>query len=156
MLRILLPLCLQYLDEFIQSESLSRRLAHLCCKKLGQLALRGGTFVKEEPNSNVNAQVTPGSSILLGASNANSTINNINTARSGSTSNVPVTNNSNGNNTNATSSNSSSLQTSSNNISNSSNSAQQNIVTANVNSSTNGNNANTGNTNNGNSNNGTQ
>lgn len=34
-LRLFLPLALQYLDEFVQSELLSRRLAHLCCKKLG-------------------------------------------------------------------------------------------------------------------------
>lgn len=34
-LRLFLPLSLQYLDEFVQSELLSRRLAHLCCKKLG-------------------------------------------------------------------------------------------------------------------------
>lgn len=34
-LRLFLPLGLQYLDEFVQSELLSRRLAHLCCKKLG-------------------------------------------------------------------------------------------------------------------------
>lgn len=36
-LRILLPLILQYLDEFVQSELLSRRLAHLCAKKLGHM-----------------------------------------------------------------------------------------------------------------------
>ncbi|XP_008193999.1 mediator of RNA polymerase II transcription subunit 12 isoform X1 [Tribolium castaneum] len=36
-LRLLMPLCLQYLDEFVQSELLSRRLAHLCCKKLGYM-----------------------------------------------------------------------------------------------------------------------
>jgi mediator of RNA polymerase II transcription subunit 12 len=36
-LRLLLPLCLQYLDEFAQSELLSRRLGHLCCKKLGYM-----------------------------------------------------------------------------------------------------------------------
>ena len=36
-LRLLLPLCLQNLEEFVQSELLSRRLAHLCCKKLGYM-----------------------------------------------------------------------------------------------------------------------
>lgn len=36
-LRLLLPLALQYLDEFVQSELLSRRLAHLCTKKLGYM-----------------------------------------------------------------------------------------------------------------------
>lgn len=34
-LRIFLPLTLQYLDEFVQSELLSRRLAHFCTKKVG-------------------------------------------------------------------------------------------------------------------------
>ncbi|KAJ8982058.1 hypothetical protein NQ317_001467 [Molorchus minor] len=36
-LRIFLPLTLQYVDEFVQSELLSRRLAHLCTKKLGYM-----------------------------------------------------------------------------------------------------------------------
>lgn len=36
-LRLLLPLALQYLDEFVQSELLSRRLTHLCAKKLGYM-----------------------------------------------------------------------------------------------------------------------
>lgn len=36
-LRLYLPLCLQYLDEFVQSELLSRRLAYLCTKKLGYM-----------------------------------------------------------------------------------------------------------------------
>uniref|UniRef100_A0AAR5PM52 Mediator complex subunit Med12 domain-containing protein n=1 Tax=Dendroctonus ponderosae TaxID=77166 RepID=A0AAR5PM52_DENPD len=34
LLRLLLPLTLQYLDEFVQSELLSRRLCHFCAKKL--------------------------------------------------------------------------------------------------------------------------
>lgn len=36
-LRLFLPLALQYLDEFVQSELLSRRLAHLSTKKLGYM-----------------------------------------------------------------------------------------------------------------------
>lgn len=36
-LRLLLPLALQYLDEFVQSELLSRRLGHLATKKLGYM-----------------------------------------------------------------------------------------------------------------------
>lgn len=36
-LRIFLPLTLQYLDELVQSELLSRRLAHFCAKKLGSM-----------------------------------------------------------------------------------------------------------------------
>lgn len=36
-LRLILPLALQYLDEFVQSELLARRLAYLCCKKLGYM-----------------------------------------------------------------------------------------------------------------------
>lgn len=34
-LKLYLPLTLQHLDEFTQSELLSRRLAYFCCKKLG-------------------------------------------------------------------------------------------------------------------------
>ncbi|KAF7269352.1 mediator complex subunit kohtalo isoform X2 [Rhynchophorus ferrugineus] len=33
-LRLLLPITLQYLDEFVQSELLSRRLSHFCTKKI--------------------------------------------------------------------------------------------------------------------------
>jgi len=36
-LKLLLPLALQYLDEFVQSELLARKLAYLCAKKLSQL-----------------------------------------------------------------------------------------------------------------------
>lgn len=36
-LKLYLPLALQYLDEFVQSELLSRRLAYFCCKKLGYM-----------------------------------------------------------------------------------------------------------------------
>lgn len=36
-LRIFLPLTLQYLDEFVQSELLCRRLATYCAKKLGDM-----------------------------------------------------------------------------------------------------------------------
>lgn len=36
-LRTYLPVTLQYLDEFVQSELLSRRLAHFCTKKLGYM-----------------------------------------------------------------------------------------------------------------------
>ncbi|KAL0122583.1 hypothetical protein PUN28_007349 [Cardiocondyla obscurior] len=36
-LKLLLPLALQYLEEFIQSELLARRLAYLCCRKLAHM-----------------------------------------------------------------------------------------------------------------------
>ncbi|CAG5095064.1 Similar to kto: Mediator of RNA polymerase II transcription subunit 12 (Drosophila melanogaster) [Cotesia congregata] len=36
-LKLLLPLALQYLEEFVQSELLARRLAYLCCRKLAQM-----------------------------------------------------------------------------------------------------------------------
>ncbi|EEC08725.1 thyroid hormone receptor-associated protein, putative [Ixodes scapularis] len=36
-LKLVMPLTLQYVDEFARSELLSRRLAHHCCKKLSQL-----------------------------------------------------------------------------------------------------------------------
>lgn len=37
LLRLYLPLTLQYLEEFVQSELLSRRMAYLCTKKLGNM-----------------------------------------------------------------------------------------------------------------------
>lgn len=36
-LKLLLPLALQYLEEFVQSELLARRLAFLCCKKIAHM-----------------------------------------------------------------------------------------------------------------------
>ncbi|XP_076661232.1 mediator complex subunit kohtalo [Halictus rubicundus] len=36
-LKLLLPLALQYLEEFVQSELLARRLAYLCCRKLAHM-----------------------------------------------------------------------------------------------------------------------
>lgn len=36
-LKLILPLSLQYLGEFVQSELLSRKLAHQCARKLNQL-----------------------------------------------------------------------------------------------------------------------
>lgn len=36
-LKLLLPSALQYLDEFVQSELLSRRLAYLCCRKIAHM-----------------------------------------------------------------------------------------------------------------------
>lgn len=37
LLRLLLSLTLQYLHEFVQSEQLSRRLVHLCARKISTL-----------------------------------------------------------------------------------------------------------------------
>ncbi|XP_071052506.1 mediator of RNA polymerase II transcription subunit 12 isoform X3 [Onthophagus taurus] len=36
-LKLFLPLTMQYMDEFVQSELMSRRLAYFCCKKLGYM-----------------------------------------------------------------------------------------------------------------------
>lgn len=36
-LKLLFPLALQYLEEFVQSELLARRLAYLCCRKLAHM-----------------------------------------------------------------------------------------------------------------------
>ena len=36
-LKLLLPLALQYLEEFVQSELLARRLAFMCCKKIAHM-----------------------------------------------------------------------------------------------------------------------
>ncbi|XP_032453194.1 mediator of RNA polymerase II transcription subunit 12 isoform X4 [Nasonia vitripennis] len=36
-LKLLLPLALQYLEEFVQSELLARRLAYLCCRKIAHM-----------------------------------------------------------------------------------------------------------------------
>lgn len=36
-LKLLLPLAMQYLEEFVQSELLSRKLSYLCCRKLDSM-----------------------------------------------------------------------------------------------------------------------
>lgn len=104
MLRIFLPLCLQYLDEFVQSEYISRKLAFLCCKKLGLLMGRVGSVVKEEgthclPNSNVNNSVCNGTvSNDPAGSNNNSNIALNNVAGNSNPSGNSSTNSNNSNN----------------------------------------------------------
>lgn len=55
-LKLFLPLALQFLDEFIQSELLSRRLAHLCAKKLSYMCnnIAESTLNLTSPQSDVN------------------------------------------------------------------------------------------------------
>lgn len=48
-LKLLLPLALQYLEEFVQSELLSRRLAYLCCKKIAHMC--GNVDMSSVPQS---------------------------------------------------------------------------------------------------------
>lgn len=55
-LRLLLPLAEQYLDEFVQSELLSRRLAYLCARKLSVLA---ATAKGSNANSTRPSNATP-------------------------------------------------------------------------------------------------
>lgn len=104
-LRILLPLCLQYLDEFVQSELQSRKLAFFCCKKLGQFVGKVGLIVKDEGISSlVNQNVTN--------SVCNGTISNVPPAPSGNSnsnitpSNVAGNSNPSGSNNNSNSNNS--------------------------------------------------
>lgn len=143
MLRILLPLCLQYLDEFVQSELLSRRLAHLCCKKLGQLALRCGPTVKEEPYSIASVQLPP--TVPVGGTPVNSLSNTNPTRTNNASVSNPVSSHSNGSNAPANP-NSNNVQISGNNSINSnstnSNNNQGNSVLTATSNSSNGNNVN--------------
>lgn len=41
-LRLLMPLAIQYLSEFIRSELLARKMAYLCARKLAQLCSSSG------------------------------------------------------------------------------------------------------------------
>ena len=52
-LKLLLPLALQYLDEFVQLELLSRRMAYLCCKKIAHMC------------SNVDTSFNPQSPLII-------------------------------------------------------------------------------------------
>ncbi|KAJ8916222.1 hypothetical protein NQ315_016361 [Exocentrus adspersus] len=62
-LRLLLPFTLQYLDEFVHSELLSRRLAHLCAKKLGfMLNSVAESSLITSPNSEVKVEPKEGDS----------------------------------------------------------------------------------------------
>ena len=44
-LKLILPLALQYLEEFVQSELLSRRLAYMCCRKIAQMCSTSETNI---------------------------------------------------------------------------------------------------------------
>lgn len=65
-LKLLLPLALQYLEEFIQSELLARKLAYLCCRKLAHMCNnvesnnnpQSPSVSKNENNGNKDAAVT--------------------------------------------------------------------------------------------------
>lgn len=50
-LKLLLPLALQYLEEFIQSELLARRLAYLCCRKLAHMCSNVETNINPQSPS---------------------------------------------------------------------------------------------------------
>lgn len=55
-LKLLLPLALQYLEEFVQSELLARRLAYLCCRKLAHMCSNVEPSIVAPPSLSV---VTP-------------------------------------------------------------------------------------------------
>lgn len=107
MFRIILPLCLQYLDEFVQSELHSRRLAFLCCKKLGQLVGRlGSVAVKDEGMSSLSNQSVNNSTVFNGTPSNVPTAPNSNSNSNITPSNVAGNSNSMGNNnTNSNNSN---------------------------------------------------
>uniref|UniRef100_A0A8D9FIE5 Mediator of RNA polymerase II transcription subunit 12-like protein n=1 Tax=Cacopsylla melanoneura TaxID=428564 RepID=A0A8D9FIE5_9HEMI len=83
-LKLILPIALQYLDEFVQSELMSRRLAYLCCKKLAQLANNSEQQAATAPNSPAVNSNTTGLGVTTGtntnSSPANNNTNNTNTA----------------------------------------------------------------------------
>lgn len=56
-LKLYLPLALQYLNEFVQSELLSRRLGYLCCKKLNFMlnnVAESNLMTSPTQNNNIN------------------------------------------------------------------------------------------------------
>ncbi|KAK9870736.1 hypothetical protein WA026_008304 [Henosepilachna vigintioctopunctata] len=55
-LRIFLPLTMQYVEEFTQSELLSRRLANLCAKKLNQMLSNQNNDTNASPPSEVKVE----------------------------------------------------------------------------------------------------
>ncbi|XP_014230379.1 mediator of RNA polymerase II transcription subunit 12-like isoform X1 [Trichogramma pretiosum] len=61
-LKLLIPLTLQYIEEFVQSELFSRRLAYLCCRKIAHMCVNVDTVncqtATQSPvlNSNVNVK----------------------------------------------------------------------------------------------------
>ena len=57
LLRLLLSLTLQHLHEFVQSEQLSRRLVHLCARKLSNLCNYALTQAQNDKN-NANQSLT--------------------------------------------------------------------------------------------------
>lgn len=59
LLRLLLSLTLQYLHEFVQSEQLSRRLVHLCSRKISNLCNYAANQQQNENNSNHSSTYPP-------------------------------------------------------------------------------------------------
>lgn len=89
-LKLILPIALQYLDEYVQSELMSRRLAYLCCKKLAQLVNNS------EQNPTTNTSLSPNS-----PAGNNTSSNSINTSTTTPVSNTNTVNNTTGSNTNS-------------------------------------------------------
>lgn len=57
--RLMLSLTLQYLHEFVQSEQLSRRLVHLCARKISYLCNYAANQLQNENNISNHASTYP-------------------------------------------------------------------------------------------------
>ncbi|CAG2169792.1 unnamed protein product, partial [Oppiella nova] len=79
---IVVPLVLQYVDEFTQSEQLSRKLAYQCAKKLSQLTADFSVDQPLEPSADTNSEDSKNTSITSNTSvnGLNSTANTANTS----------------------------------------------------------------------------
>ncbi|KAI5713129.1 hypothetical protein M8J76_012279 [Diaphorina citri] len=100
-LKLILPIALQYLDEFVQSELMSRRLAYLCSKKLSQLSNNS------EQSGASNSILSPHSPAVNNNTSSNSITSSGNPNSTGPPgTNTTANNSSAGNNTAANSNNS--------------------------------------------------
>ncbi|CAB0013481.1 unnamed protein product [Nesidiocoris tenuis] len=64
-LRLILPLALQYLEEFVQNELLARKLAYFCVGRLTQLCMnQTGSVSPNSPNHNA-SQSTPNNAMAI-------------------------------------------------------------------------------------------
>lgn len=82
--RLLLPLSLQYLEEFVQSELLARKLSFFCARKLAQLCSGEGQGANNGGSSSGvgggggGGGVSPNSPAVHNTSNTNSSSNSQN------------------------------------------------------------------------------
>lgn len=139
MFRLLLPLALQYLEEFVQSELLARKLSYLASRKLASLCygepglsptgnLNSNSIVNSGASNNTNNTNSSNNSNVVSHSNSIASNGGCNTSSGNKDSSASQTNSSNANNSN-TNANGNNNSSNNNNNSSNNNNGNTNSVT---------------------------